>query len=143
MKHALAAACLVVAPLRCLAADVTLEVDGLDAERLQGSTLMVAVFTDASGWLRQPQAGHRFELTPSVAAAGRFRVTLKNLPAGPLALSLFQDANGNGRLDMSALGIPTERYGFSNNASGRFGPPRFEQALLTPVDGQVLKVSMN
>lgn len=143
MKHVLAAACLVAAPLCSFAMEVTVEVDGLDAERLQGATLMVGVYTDPSTWLGRPQIGHRITLSPSAAPGGRFKLVLKNLPAGPLAISLFQDVNGNGRLDMGALGIPTERYGFSNNARGRFAPPRFEQALLTPVAGQVLKISMS
>ncbi len=142
MKQALAIALLAVLPLCSHAADVTLEVEGLDTSRLQGATLVVAVFTEPAGWLRQPQAAHRFPLGAE-AVGGRLSVVLKNLPRGPLALTLFQDANANGRVDMDPTGMPTEPYGFSNNAMGSFGPPRFEQALLTPVAGQVLKIRMN
>ena len=70
-------------------------------------------------------------------------MVLKDLPDGPLALSVFQDANANGRLDMNAIGIPTEPYGFSNNAAGNFGPPKFEQAVVTPVAGTPVKVRLN
>ncbi|MFX8281946.1 DUF2141 domain-containing protein, partial [Acinetobacter baumannii] len=56
---------------------------------------------------------------------------------------VFQDANGNGRLDMNAMGMPVEPFGFSNDAVGNFGPPRFEQAVLTPVAGQPIKVRLN
>lgn len=129
-------------PLCARAADLTLEVEGLDAQRLQGATLMVAVFTDAAGWLRQPRVGQRFVLGPE-AAGGRVSVVLKEVPAGPLALSVFQDVNANGRLEMNALGIPTEPYGFSNDAAGTFGPPKFEQALLTPAAGVPLRIRLN
>ncbi|KQW41234.1 MULTISPECIES: DUF2141 domain-containing protein [unclassified Roseateles] len=143
MKKALAAAALTaMLPLCSHAADVTLEVEGLDASRLAGATLMVAVFTDPAGWLRQPQSGQRFVLGAE-AANGKVSVVLKDLPDGPLALSLFQDANANGRLDMNAMGIPTEPYGFSNNADGGFGPPKFEQAVMTPAAGVTIKVRMN
>ncbi|HEY0957397.1 MAG TPA: DUF2141 domain-containing protein [Roseateles sp.] len=142
MKPTLATALLAVAPLCGHAADVTLEIEGLDTSRLQGATLVVAVFTEPAHWLRQPQLAHRFPLGAE-AAGGKLSVVLKDLPHGPLALSLFQDANANGRVDMNAMGIPTEPYGFSNNAVGNFGPPKFEQALLTPVAGQVLKLRMN
>ena len=142
MKHqALAAALFALLPLCSQAADITLEVDGLDASRLQGATLMVAVFTEPSGWLRQPKLGQRFSL--EAAAGSKFSVMLKDLPDGPLAISLFQDANANGRLDMNAMGMPMEPYGFSNNAASSFGPPTFEQAVVTPVAGTPVKVRLN
>jgi uncharacterized protein (DUF2141 family) len=77
------------------------------------------------------------------AASGKLSVLLKDLPDGPLALTLFQDANANGRMDMNPMGIPTEPYGFSNNAAGSFGPPKFEQAVMTPVVGATVKVRLN
>ncbi|MDR7334080.1 DUF2141 domain-containing protein [Roseateles asaccharophilus] len=142
MKQVLATALLAATSLASQAADITLEIEGLDASRLQGANLLVAVFTDPATWLRQPQAAHRFPLNAD-AASGKLSVVIKDLPAGPLALSLFQDVNANGRVDMNAMGMPTEPYGFSNNAAGSFGPPKFEQAVLTPAAGQVLKVRMN
>lgn len=142
MKHpALAAALFALLPLCSQAADVTLEVEGLDASRLAGATLMVAVFTEPTSWLRQPQAGYRFNL--GAAADGKLTVVLKDLPDGPLAISVFQDANANGRLDMNAMGMPMEPYGFSNNAAGNFGPPKFEQAVVTPVAGALVKIRLN
>ncbi len=58
------------------------------------------------------------------------KVTVHNLPAGRYAVKLYHDANNNGELDSNMLGIPTEGYGFSNNA-GRFGPPSFEEAAVS------------
>ena len=46
---------------------------------------------------------------------------------GEYAIKLFHDANENKKLDINFIGIPKERYGFSNNR-GRFGEPRFEAA---------------
>jgi len=135
------AALMALLPLCSYAADVTLDVEGLDTTRLQGASLLVAVFTEPAGWLRQPQSGHRFSL--DAAANGKLTVVLKDLPEGPLAISLFQDANANGRLDMNPMGIPVEPFGFSNNAAGNFGPPKFEQAVVTPVVGMPVKVKLN
>jgi len=142
MKKTLATAALItLLPLCSQAADVTLEVEGLDTSRLAGGALMVAVYTEPASWLRQPQVGRRFSL--EAAKDGKLTVVLKDLPEGPLALSLFQDVNANGRLDMNPMGMPIEPYGFSNNASGNFGPPKFEQAVVTPVAGTSLKVRLN
>ncbi len=54
-----------------------------------------------------------------------------SLPIGEYAISAFYDTNHNGELDKNLLGIPTEPYGFSNNARGSFGPAKFEDAAFT------------
>jgi len=130
-----------VAPLFAHAAELTLEVDGLDSNRLEGSALFVAVFTEASQWMAKPVVGRRFAI--DAKAGARTTVTLADLPEGALAISAFHDTNGNGRLDRNAMGIPTEPYGFSNNATGQFGPPRFEQAQLTLIPGGVVRITLN
>jgi uncharacterized protein (DUF2141 family) len=89
-------------------------------------------------------AVQRLPLTAAtVATGGKVTLQLTGLPEGPLAFTLYQDANANGRLDMNPMGMPTEPYGFSNNAAGHFGPPKFEQALFTPVAGQAVRVTLN
>jgi uncharacterized protein (DUF2141 family) len=52
----------------------------------------------------------------------------RDVPYGSYAIQAYHDQNGNKRLDTNALGIPTEPYGFSNGARGKFGPPRWEDA---------------
>lgn len=142
MKKTLATAALIaLLPLGSQAADVTLEIEGLDASRTAGAALLVGIYTEAGQWLNNAASGQRFAL--DAAVGGKVIVVLKNLPQGPLALSLYQDANGNGKLDTNAMGMPTEPYGFSNNAFGQFGPPKFEQAVLTPTAGVPVKVRLN
>lgn len=51
-----------------------------------------------------------------------------SLPYGEYAVKVFHDENGNGELDTRIFGIPVERYGFSNDARGAFGPPDYEDA---------------
>lgn len=48
----------------------------------------------------------------------------------PLAISAYHDENENSRLDKNSFGIPTERYGFSNNPKRGYGPPRFSEAAI-------------
>jgi uncharacterized protein (DUF2141 family) len=55
-------------------------------------------------------------------------ITFDNLSAGTYALSVFHDSENTGKLRTNAFGIPRDGYGFSNNASGTFGPPSFEKA---------------
>jgi uncharacterized protein (DUF2141 family) len=55
-----------------------------------------------------------------------------------IAIAAYHDANGNKELDKNSFGIPSERYGYSNNARGVTGPPTFEESVVTigkePID---------
>ena len=62
------------------------------------------------------------------AHAGAVMVTIGGIPPGLYAAQAFQDANGNGRIDRTLLGMPEEPMGFSRDAPFRFGPPRFADA---------------
>lgn len=108
------------------ATDLEVEVQGVASA---DGEIMVAVFGDADGWLRKPVAVGK--VAASARQDGSVRVVLKDLPEGTVAFSVMHDLNGNGRLDRNPMGMPTEPYGFSNNAAGMFGPPKFEQATLT------------
>lgn len=65
----------------------------------------------------------------AVGQAGKMTVSLKNLPPGSYAVSCFHDLNGNGKLDTNLFGVPTEPYGFSNNARPRFRAPKWSEAV--------------
>lgn len=41
--------------------------------------------------------------------------TFQDIPYGEYAIALYQDENGNGKLDTGAFGVPTEPFAFSNN----------------------------
>ena len=55
-------------------------------------------------------------------------VAFHDLKPGPYAISVLHDENSNKDMDQSKIGIPTEGYGFSNNAKGSLGPPSFDKA---------------
>ncbi|MEH6558135.1 MAG: DUF2141 domain-containing protein [Oceanicoccus sp.] len=57
------------------------------------------------------------------ALAGDNTFTVDNLPAGDYGLQIMHDKNSNGKLDSNFVGMPTEPWGFSNNATGNMGPP--------------------
>jgi uncharacterized protein (DUF2141 family) len=56
-------------------------------------------------------------------------ILIKNLKPGKYAVRYFHDENLNGLMETNMFGKPTEGYGFSNNVTGRFGPPSFEKWL--------------
>ena len=54
--------------------------------------------------------------------------TFENICYGVYAIKTFHDENTDGELDSNFLGMPTENYGFSNDARGSFGPANWEDA---------------
>jgi uncharacterized protein (DUF2141 family) len=55
--------------------------------------------------------------------------SITGLKKGKYAVRYYHDENLNGKMETNAFGKPTEGYGFSNNVTGKFGPPPFEKWL--------------
>jgi len=62
------------------------------------------------------------------------------LPAGEYLFSMFQDSNGNGKLDTNLIGIPREPFGFSNY-SGKSAPGNFDK-LKVIVNDKTKKIAV-
>lgn len=62
------------------------------------------------------------------AEGGSVEVVFKNVPVGEYAIAVMHDENGNEEMDFNSYGMPTEGYGFSNEAMGEQGPPSFDDA---------------
>ena len=115
-------------------AELTVQVS--DVKAGQG-TIMVAVYT-ADGFLKKPVKG-----SGAAADTAGNTIVFKDLPEGDYALAVYHDANSNGKMDSNMMGIPTEDYAFSNNAVGKFGPPKFDAAKFSlPAAGATLTVSL-
>jgi uncharacterized protein (DUF2141 family) len=73
---------------------------------------------------------------------GTATFSFADVPHGTYAIAVFHDENGNDKMDTNALGIPKEGGGASNDARGRFGPPKFDDAKFVLRDAQ-LKLRIN
>jgi uncharacterized protein (DUF2141 family) len=69
------------------------------------------------------------------------RCDFEDIPLGTYALGVIHDENMNGKLDVNALGMPKEGYGFSNDAKAQFGAPSFDAASFK-YDGQTLDLTI-
>ena len=66
--------------------------------------------------------------TGTVDDDGRCAFVFQGLTTGEYAVSAIYDEDMDGELDTGFFRIPTEKIGFSNNATGRFGPASYEDA---------------
>lgn len=62
---------------------------------------------------------------------------------GTYAVAIYHDANANGKIDRGGfLGLPTEGFGFSNNASTLFGLPMFSSVRIRLTEGSTMKIRL-
>ncbi len=84
--------------------------------------IALQVFSNAEQYKGSAQPIIAFILTAE-ALKGSFSIV--DLPAGFYGARIMHDLNGNGELDTNFVGLPKEPYGFSNNATANFGPPKW------------------
>lgn len=111
-------------------------------------TVTIANAETASGQIMislvQGEAEFKGERAPIAALTRRaiaepMGFVFKNLAEGEYALRIMHDVNDNGELDSNFIGLPTEPWAFSNNATGNMGPPTWEDVKFT-IDGDVEQV---
>ncbi|MBE7198584.1 MAG: DUF2141 domain-containing protein [Parafilimonas terrae] len=100
------------------AATVQVEVDGIEPGGGQVRVALCQGGLSESACLRGDDAS---------ATADRALFTFQGVSPGTYAVAAYQDANGNGRLDRTGLGLPLEPYAFSG-AAGRRARPDFSEA---------------
>ncbi|MES9829589.1 MAG: DUF2141 domain-containing protein [Candidatus Thiodiazotropha sp.] len=73
------------------------------------------------------------------AVKGHVRLSLEVPENIMIALKVYHDENANNKLDTGLFARPLEGYGFSNNATARFGIPDFDKAAFSVEDNTTTK----
>lgn len=105
--------------------------------RTNGGPVRIAVFDRASGFPQDESAAFKMVVQPQAATL------VQSVPMniqGPYALAVYQDVNDDRQLNKGSFGVPKEPYGFSRNAAGKYGPPKFADAALKP--GEAIDVTL-
>jgi uncharacterized protein (DUF2141 family) len=118
---------------------IHVDIDGLRSDRGQ---VLCALFSSAADF---PKKADRAVARAKSEISGRHAACeFHDVSPGTYAVSVFHDENSNGKLDTNFMGIPREGVGASNNAKGRFGPPKFSAAAFQHSSGRTnLKISIN
>jgi len=101
---------------------VTVQMHGM---RNSDGQALCALFKGAKGF---PDGNAAIQGGQTTVKDGRASCSFKGLEPGTYAVGVIHDEDGDSEMD-TVLGIPTEGFGFSNNAKpGMFGPPPFKDA---------------
>lgn len=126
----LLAALMAVLPLAASAATLTVRVENIDKK---GGDLHVALYDEAS-WPNDDAKPVADMVVPAVPP--ETIVAFKDIAPGVYGVKTYQDANRNGKFDQNWLGLPLERYGFSNDARPVLSSPGFDKTRFAVSDGK-------
>lgn len=101
----------------------TVTILGLDEKK---GTLFIGWYNSAADFRKSDKAviSRKVEVDGLQSA----NITFENISPGKYAIAVFFDRNGDGKLDTNMLGIPKEKYGFSNNVYPAMRAARFSEA---------------
>jgi uncharacterized protein (DUF2141 family) len=140
---------LLLAAVPAFAGDVRVTVKDI---RSDSGAIMIGVYDSNAGFRsaikRSAEAGLlsdplRVAGLALRARAGERSVILPELPAGRYAVIAFHDANDDGKLNETPWGVPTEGYGFSNNATAFLAAPTFDAAALEVGPAGAVEISIS
>ncbi len=126
LKRVLIAYCLFLTTLTSAQdyGKLIVEVDGITSYK---GYVDIAIYKNSKGFPSKNKFAYK-----------RFRIKtieLKNasfttqLPFGTYAIAIYQDANGNKKLDTNFFGIPKEKTGVSNNSNSNSLPSFYDAKL--------------
>lgn len=104
--------------------------------RPEQGMLMIAAYADAATFNKSPVVALQMR-----AGAATMSFPLCGLSGATVALMLFQDLNGNGKLDANVLGIPSEPWGASGQPAA-MSPPTWSTTSV-PLDSTTIVVKLS
>ena len=132
----LAAALLPLGAGGARAAQIVVEVTGITSTK---GHIRVSLFREA-GWL-EDEARVTGAVVP--ASGPTVTVTLPDVPPGTYAIALIHDADDDGDMTYTFVGLPKEGFGFSNDVRPRLSAPDFAPAAFTlGPEGARLKIAL-
>jgi uncharacterized protein (DUF2141 family) len=118
----------------CGQKNMTVIIDGFKEPK---GKLMVGIYNSDSTFMKKTFRGYMVDVVDTI-----LEFSLE-MPSGEYAFSIYHDLNENGKLDTGLFGIPTEKYGFSNNAKGYMGPPSYEKSKIVLTDSVVVRINLH
>ncbi|WP_405562339.1 DUF2141 domain-containing protein [Polaribacter sp. Asnod6-C07] len=117
--------------------DLTINISGMETDK---GKVFIAIYNSEKIFLKSSKDTKG---TNAIVKDGKAIAYFKGLPKGEYAVSLFHDSNDNKIMDTKIFGIPKEPYGFSNDATGFMGPPKFKDAKFNLDTNKTITIKVN
>ncbi|MFC4268592.1 DUF2141 domain-containing protein [Polaribacter marinivivus] len=117
--------------------DLKVEITGMDTDK---GKVFLALYNSEATFLKKSEDTKGAN---AIVKDKRAIAIFKGLKKGEYAISLFHDENDNNKMDTKIFGIPKEPYGFSNDAKGFMGPPKFKDAKFIVDTNKTITIKVN
>ena len=114
--------------------NLTINISGLNSS---DGNLLVGIYNKKESFLKKPIKSTIVKIENKKAL-----ILFTNLPKGIYAVSFVHDENDNKKMDTNFIGIPTEDYGCSNNATGFMGPPKYKDAQFILQEDKIIEINI-
>lgn len=105
-------------------------------------SLRYLIFNSPAGFPDKKAKAVRSGTAEPPPSSSKFTFDVGPLQPGRYAVTVYQDINGNGKLDAGLFGIPKEPVGASNNPKPHYGPPHFDESAIQ-IDHSNLSISIS
>ena len=116
--------------------DLTINVKGFPSSKGEA---FIAIYRATDDF---PVFGKQYKGKTTTISGTASKVVFSNIPSGSYAVAVYHDKNNNNVLDKNYLGIPTEAYGFSNNARRTFSAPSFSEAAVVVNNSKAINITV-
>ena len=116
--------------------DLTINVKGFPSSKGEA---YIAIYRATDDF---PVFGKQYKGKTTTISENASQVVFSGITSGSYAVAVYHDKNNNNVLDKNYLGIPTEAYGFSNNARRTFSAPSFSEASVVVNNSKTINITV-
>ena len=116
--------------------DLTINVKGFPSSKGEA---YIAIYRATDDF---PVFGKQYKGKTTTISGNVSQVVFSKIPSGTYAVAVYHDKNNNNVLDKNYLGIPTEAFGFSNNARRTFSAPSFSEAAVVVNNSKAINITV-
>ena len=99
----------------------------------------VKIYDNKNSFLKEELAK---ETVRKKATKGKTVVPLSKIHKGQIAIVVYHDEDGNGKMKTGFFWRPKEGYAFSNNYKPK-GPPKFSKTVIILIHGEPVEIELN
>ena len=107
-------------------------------EEIRGGAVRVTIYDSAETFLEAPAE----KIAGEIGEDGVVAFDLAGLTPGEYAFAIYIDENGDGKLNRNPIGLPTERYAFSNGFGAKLRKPTFEETKVEIAPGTLIEIDL-
>jgi uncharacterized protein (DUF2141 family) len=107
-------------------------------------TIWGSVYIAPEGFPNDKELAYTYASAHAVEAReGMLQLEFSEVPAGWFVVAILHDKDEDEELSMNRMGIPKEKYGFSQNPDSLWGPPTFDEAAVFLQAGERKQIVIN